>query len=63
MNAAHDRMHATARPPGSGALSAVRMFTIRSAIEPRVMTFPHRMKSGIARMTSLSMPRHMSSMM
>ena len=62
-NTAQERMVATASPPGSGLVSAERMRISRCAIEPRVMTLPHRMNSGIDRITSLSRPTHMSSMM
>ena len=45
---------ATASPPGSGFVSAARMRISRWAMEPRVITLPHRMNSGIDRITSLS---------
>ena len=62
-NTAQERMVATAMPPGSGLVMADRMRMSRCAMEPRVITAPHRMKSGIDRITSLSRPTHMSSMM
>ena len=62
-NTAHERMVATAIPPGIGFVSVDRMRISRCAMEPRVMTLPHRMKSGIDRITSLSSPTHMSSTM
>ena len=60
---AHERMVATASPPGSGLVTDETTAIRRSAIEPRDITPPHRMKSGIERITSLSRPTHMSSMM
>ena len=57
------RMQATAMPPGSGRVTADRMRIRRLAVVPLVITLPHRMNRGIDRMTSLSSPTHMSSMM
>ena len=54
---------ATAMPPGTGRVMAASMSIRRWAIEPRVMTLPHRMNSGMERISSLSSPIHMSSMM
>jgi len=62
-NTAHDSTQATAMPPGRGFVTEPRMRISRCAIEPRVITLPHRMNSGIDRITSLSRPTHMSSMM
>ena len=62
-NTAQERIVATAIPPGSGRVTAERMRMSRWAMEPRVITLPHRMKRGIDKITSLSSPTHMSSMM
>ena len=57
------KIAATARPPGKGRVMAAMMAIKRLAVEPCVITLPHRMKSGIERINSLSSPTHMSSMM
>ncbi len=57
------RMEATARPPGRCPVSAVATSIRRFAVEPLVMTPPHRMNIGIDRISSLSSEIHMSSTM
>ena len=57
------KIAATASPPGRGRVRAAMMAISRLAVEPCVITLPHRIKSGIDRMSSLSSPTHMSSMM
>ena len=57
------RMVATARPPGRVRVSEATMRIRRLAVLPRVITLPHRMNSGIDRISSLSSATHMSSRM
>ena len=57
------RMAATARPPGKGRAMAAMMSIKRLAVDPWVITLPHRMNRGIERINSLSSPTHMSSIM
>ncbi len=57
------RIAAMPSPPGSGCVSAAMMRISRLAVEPSVMTLPHRMNSGIDRISSLSSATHMSSRM
>ena len=56
-----DNTQATARPPGNGRVTAANRSINRCAIDPRVMTLPHRMNNGIDRISSLSSPIHISS--
>ena len=56
-------VHATARPPGRCSVSEAAMSISRRAVEPLVITPPHRMNIGIDRISSLSSEIHMSSMM
>ena len=59
-NTAHARTAATARPPGTGAVSAIITLIRRWAMAPRVISAPASRNIGIASRTSRSTVNHMS---
>jgi hypothetical protein len=62
-NSAQVSTQATPSPPGRRRVSASMTPIRRRAVVPRVITDPHSMNSGIDRISSLSSPTQMSSMM